>query len=65
MSQTPNPAWRPNTKTSPAFDITVFNQNYTKSRPLGPYMKARFGWFWTLPAPARFRSARTTHSQPG
>ncbi|WP_280273369.1 hypothetical protein [Nocardia wallacei] len=45
----PNAAWKPNTKSPPAFNITVFNQNYTRSRPLGPYIKARFGWFWTVP----------------
>jgi len=48
----PNPLWRPNTKTPPAFDITVFNQDYTQSRPLGPYIKARFGWFWNVPGTA-------------
>ncbi|MBF6460148.1 hypothetical protein IU433_13995 [Nocardia puris] len=45
----PNPLWRPNTKSPPAFDITVFSQDYLRSRPLGPYLKARFGWFWTIP----------------
>lgn len=45
----PNPLWRPNTKTPPKFDITVFNQDATASRPLGPYLKARFGWYWRIP----------------
>ncbi|WP_082870994.1 Gp37-like protein [Nocardia terpenica] len=40
---------RPNSKTPPAFDIEIFNQDCTQSRPLGPYMKARFGWFWDVP----------------
>lgn len=35
-----------NTKTPPAYRITVFNQSATAGRPLGPYIKARFGWFW-------------------
>ncbi|WP_416565048.1 hypothetical protein [Nocardia testacea] len=45
----PRAAWKPNTQTPPAFNITVFNQNCTRSRPLGPYIKARFGWYWTIP----------------
>lgn len=39
----------PNTKTPPAFQIAVFNQDYTEFRPLGPYIKARFGWYWNTP----------------
>ncbi|MGV9662573.1 Gp37-like protein [Nocardia niigatensis] len=52
VTAVPNPLWRPNTKTPPAFDIEVFNQDYSQSRPLGPYMKARFGWLWNKPGTA-------------
>ena len=40
---------RPNTLPPPAFNIAVYNNTYSQSRPLGPYMKARFGWFWKVP----------------
>lgn len=40
---------RPNTRKPPAFRITVFNRDATAGRPLGPYMRARFGWFWKVP----------------
>ncbi|WP_280422574.1 hypothetical protein [Nocardia carnea] len=51
----PNPLWRPNTKTPPAFNITVYSQDYLRSRPLGPYMRARFGWFWRVPGTAEIQ----------
>ncbi|MBV6758349.1 Gp37-like protein [Rhodococcus opacus] len=48
----------PNVKTPPAFPILVFNQNYTQARPLGPYIKARFGWFWQVPGTATIQVKR-------
>ncbi|MCZ4557991.1 hypothetical protein O4215_20730 [Rhodococcus maanshanensis] len=40
---------KPNVRRPPAYRILVFNQNGTAARPLGPYIKARFGWFWQVP----------------
>lgn len=40
---------RPNTTTPPAFDILIFSNDYKRARPLGPYIAARFGWFWQTP----------------
>lgn len=60
----PNPRWKPNTKSPPAFDITVFSQDYLRSRPLGPYLKARFGWFWRIPGTATIQ-VRSDHPLAG
>lgn len=33
----------------PAFPIEVYNNTATAGRPLGSYIRARFGWFWRIP----------------
>ncbi|MEU3013338.1 hypothetical protein [Nocardia asteroides] len=51
----PNPVWAPNVSEPQAFPIEVFNDTCTASRPLGPYISARFGWYWRLPGTGTIR----------